>query len=646
MSSVRSGMEQHRPHYLFRHISVRSLLLVLLGVLVLGSQCRAQAVSDEYVKFGVTYGSSFGGDEITKGLDDYRVFPVGEAFFEFHVIERFSLRLSGLWGELGNSKSDLRATKYDELAFDAFSYQTEYHGAMIGPSYMFDPIFLGIQPSAYLRVGVIRKKTDYSIEDTEYRENWTPVLAYGFGVAADMPINDILALNFNYSANFPHTDRLDGFRLGYKDDGFSTFSVGLTVFLSGKREADKDLPELRPLAQAQVSQPQPPEPEPVPLLVEEEPQPEEPIVVEPEQPVEEPPTLVQESFEVREFESFSALKQEPGSMKIVNPAYGKGTTAPVEVDVRFMHNGKVVAVGKRDATLSPDDAVLNVEEMIDFENLTIEPEYQSVLPRGNYLVDIVVRNSKDAEAFDETMLFQVLRLDEIYGESAGKVRKLVDNGGLAPVFTSENELVLMAFAPQTDFIKETNSTSLEAIRRMKEQDAESEEDTLSLETKRDTVLAEAGSVLLARNNRQEDSTYLKMLVEEAFETGLFVRTLESDVVKTPSVVVSEVYFPFDETGLSEESKLILDQVAQELQKDDRLGLELRGYADDVGDQKYNVKLSNERAKAVREYLLQKKVPKQRLRTTGQGMIEYIRNPDGKWRQRSRKVEIILVSNTE
>jgi len=81
---------------------------------------------------------------------------------------------------------------------------------------------------------------------------------------------------------------------------------------------------------------------------------------------------------------------------------------------------------------------------------------------------------------------------------------------------------------------------------------------------------------------------------------------------------ADVLFEFDKAQLRETGKQKLDEIASAT-KDARVEEVLAiGYADPIGSEQYNEKLSAARAAAVREYLVQKGVSPDRIKSEGRG----------------------------
>src|SRR5271165_1309075 len=79
----------------------------------------------------------------------------------------------------------------------------------------------------------------------------------------------------------------------------------------------------------------------------------------------------------------------------------------------------------------------------------------------------------------------------------------------------------------------------------------------------------------------------------------------SDLDDYKTVVEAGIYFPSDKATLDDAAKADLDMVAAATQGLDAYMIEIAGYASSTGTKQLNQKLSEERAAAVANYLLQK-----------------------------------------
>ena len=76
-------------------------------------------------------------------------------------------------------------------------------------------------------------------------------------------------------------------------------------------------------------------------------------------------------------------------------------------------------------------------------------------------------------------------------------------------------------------------------------------------------------------------------------------------ITNPTLIdgTASVYFDFDKTDLDEEAEIAIHKIAQMLKSDNELVVEVRGFADYIGNQNYNLKLSQRRSDKVKERLV-------------------------------------------
>jgi len=113
--------------------------------------------------------------------------------------------------------------------------------------------------------------------------------------------------------------------------------------------------------------------------------------------------------------------------------------------------------------------------------------------------------------------------------------------------------------------------------------------------------------------------------EEVYEFTVEETIVDEGPAK-PTVKVTlsaEVLFGFDKDTLRDEGKALLDkEVAEKMKAHPEAELVLiAGYTDRIGDDKYNLKLSERRANAVKKYLISQGVEESRLHTVGKGKAD-------------------------
>jgi outer membrane protein OmpA-like peptidoglycan-associated protein/tetratricopeptide (TPR) repeat protein len=132
-------------------------------------------------------------------------------------------------------------------------------------------------------------------------------------------------------------------------------------------------------------------------------------------------------------------------------------------------------------------------------------------------------------------------------------------------------------------------------------------------------------------NRTADSTYEKNIVLQPIETNA-------------SVVLNNIFFDVNKYELKTESQVELDRLVQLLNDNPTLKIEISGHTDNVGKPADNLLLSNNRAKAVVNYLAGKNIPAARLTPKGYGETRPVSdNKTEEGRAKNRRTEMKVVS---
>ena len=111
-----------------------------------------------------------------------------------------------------------------------------------------------------------------------------------------------------------------------------------------------------------------------------------------------------------------------------------------------------------------------------------------------------------------------------------------------------------------------------------------------------------------------------------------------------TVVLHDIYFQFDRSVILQQSYKELIDLFNLLQNNPRMKIEIGGHTDDKGSTEYNRKLSENRAKAVADYLTAKGIDAKRLNYRGYGKERPIAdNSTEEGRAKNRRVEIKVLS---
>ena len=105
-------------------------------------------------------------------------------------------------------------------------------------------------------------------------------------------------------------------------------------------------------------------------------------------------------------------------------------------------------------------------------------------------------------------------------------------------------------------------------------------------------------------------------------------------------VLANVHFDFDVSIIKPEHYRFLDEVAEVFNMNPGLNVQVQGNTDNIGTEKYNMKLSLERAKSVMRYLVNKGVAANRLSIRGFGFSRPVATNDtDEGRALNRRVEM-------
>jgi outer membrane protein OmpA-like peptidoglycan-associated protein len=139
-----------------------------------------------------------------------------------------------------------------------------------------------------------------------------------------------------------------------------------------------------------------------------------------------------------------------------------------------------------------------------------------------------------------------------------------------------------------------------------------------------------------RQEREQEINDMQAALSKLVETH---RTPHGMVMILPD---STFRFAFDRADLTQKNRELLSRIAGILLVSKGYGLAVYGYTDDVGTAEYNQTLSERRAKAVEEYLVQAGMPEGIVSTKGYGkMSPLVKSSTSDARAKNRRVEIAV-----
>jgi outer membrane protein OmpA-like peptidoglycan-associated protein len=116
------------------------------------------------------------------------------------------------------------------------------------------------------------------------------------------------------------------------------------------------------------------------------------------------------------------------------------------------------------------------------------------------------------------------------------------------------------------------------------------------------------------------------------------------VTETKIELKQTVFFDTNKATIKLVSYKLLDEVAQALQDHPKIQVEVQGHTDSQGDDDFNLKLSQRRAAAVRDYLIGRKVDPDRMVAKGYGEnVPIADNRTAEGRSMNRRVEFVITA---
>lgn len=109
------------------------------------------------------------------------------------------------------------------------------------------------------------------------------------------------------------------------------------------------------------------------------------------------------------------------------------------------------------------------------------------------------------------------------------------------------------------------------------------------------------------------------------------------------VKMNNIFFEYKSSTLAQESFIELDRIADEMEENPTMEIEIEGHTDDKGSHEYNTKLSAQRAEIVRQYLITKVAKPSRVKSIGYGETKPIApNDTEEGRSINRRVEFTVM----
>ena len=127
--------------------------------------------------------------------------------------------------------------------------------------------------------------------------------------------------------------------------------------------------------------------------------------------------------------------------------------------------------------------------------------------------------------------------------------------------------------------------------------------------------------------------------DSVFQKNIPLQPLEVNA----SVVLNNIFFDINKYDIKSESQIELDKIVQLMNDNPTVKIQISGHTDNVGKPAENLTLSNNRAKTVVSYLINKRISPQRLSFKGFGETQPVAdNKTEEGRARNRRTEMKVV----
>jgi peptidoglycan-associated lipoprotein len=107
-------------------------------------------------------------------------------------------------------------------------------------------------------------------------------------------------------------------------------------------------------------------------------------------------------------------------------------------------------------------------------------------------------------------------------------------------------------------------------------------------------------------------------------------------------LLKPVYFEFDQSAIKQDERKKISEAADYLKKNTQYRLLLEGHCDWRGTTEYNLGLGDRRAQAVRQFLQQLGVPKEKLETLSKGALGAAEKGSEEQMAKDRRTDIVIL----
>ena len=138
-----------------------------------------------------------------------------------------------------------------------------------------------------------------------------------------------------------------------------------------------------------------------------------------------------------------------------------------------------------------------------------------------------------------------------------------------------------------------------------------------------------------------ESKYISR-VDSVFKTPAKIDIEMKPIELNKSYRINDIYFAFNSYDLTQESKVVLDQLMDFLNENRTISIQIQGHTDNIGNDASNLKLSESRAQSVYNYLIEQGISESRLTYKGFGKsLPVADNENEEGRAKNRRTVFVI-----
>ncbi len=202
--------------------------------------------------------------------------------------------------------------------------------------------------------------------------------------------------------------------------------------------------------------------------------------------------------------------------------------------------------------------------------------------------------------------------------------------------TNDKHVIVLAFSKQLHAVlynDNSQATKTASKTYRQEEDITTVTDSIKEKEERQIIEKETEKKDLTNNNAVEKIEKKQPQIIKETEV---IKKDDNEILVTGNIIS----FDFDSYELKNEYDEGIDEIYKYLKKNQNINLIIEGHSDSRGNANYNIRLSENRAKAIFDKLVDKGIDKERLRYIGYGSTH-----SSEYNDKDRKCQFVIINNS-